>query len=106
MTDIRLPKQVIDGIEDRWWSRFNKDRRRTSQRIDERLERLRAHRNNIGRYRRLLNTELSDLEREFVDRRLSEEVMAMQLLTADMPPLVMDQPANEQMVGRSGEDQP
>ncbi|KWV57482.1 hypothetical protein AS156_39865 [Bradyrhizobium macuxiense] len=74
--------------------------------MDERLERLRAHRNNIGRYRRLLNTELSDLEREFVDRRLSEEVMAMQLLTADMPPLVMDQPANEQMVGRSGEDQP
>jgi hypothetical protein len=31
--------------------------------IDENLARLRAHRNNVHRYRRLLATRLSDLER-------------------------------------------
>ncbi|WP_338028075.1 hypothetical protein [Bradyrhizobium oropedii] len=106
MTEIRLPKQVIDRIEDRWWSRFNQDRQRTSEQIDERLERLRAHRNNVGRYRRLLGTELSDLERDFVNRRLSEEMAAMQVLTADIPTLVLAPPANEQIVGQSGESQP
>jgi hypothetical protein len=37
------------------------------------LERLRAHRNNIHRYQRLLATHLSDLERDFIQRRLGEE---------------------------------
>ncbi|MGY2903388.1 hypothetical protein [Bradyrhizobium sp. URHC0002] len=37
------------------------------------LERLLAHRGNIDRYRRLLATRLSDLERSFIERRLSEE---------------------------------
>ncbi|QOZ38097.1 hypothetical protein XH92_24380 [Bradyrhizobium sp. CCBAU 53421] len=74
--------------------------------MDERLERLRSHRNNIARYRRLLKTELSDLERDFINRRLSEETIAMQRLTADIPPLVVDQPANDEIVGRSGEAQP
>jgi hypothetical protein len=36
---------------------------------------LRTHRNNIARYRRLLQTKLTDLERQFIERRLSE-VMA------------------------------
>ena len=30
--------------------------------IDEQLARLRAHRNNIARYRRLLKTKLTDIE--------------------------------------------
>ncbi|MHC2334677.1 hypothetical protein [Bradyrhizobium sp. USDA 4454] len=106
MTEIRLPKQVIDRVEDRWWSRFNRDRLRASEQIDERFERLRAHRTNVGRYRRLLGTELSDLERDFVNRRLSEEMTAMQALTADIPPLVLDPPANAQIVGQSGEGRP
>jgi hypothetical protein len=41
--------------------------------IDEQLARLRTHRNNIARYRRLLKTKLSDVERQFVERRLSKE---------------------------------
>ena len=41
--------------------------------LDVNLERLRAHQKNIGRYRRLLATHLSDLERSYLQRRLSEE---------------------------------
>ena len=41
--------------------------------IDENLARLRVHRNNVHRYRRLLATQLSDLERAYIERRLSEE---------------------------------
>jgi hypothetical protein len=37
------------------------------------LERLRAHRNNIHRYQKLLATHLSDLERAYIKRRLTEE---------------------------------
>ena len=37
--------------------------------IDENLARIRAHRNNIQRYRRLLATRLSDLERAYVEKR-------------------------------------
>jgi hypothetical protein len=53
-----------------------------TQMIDEKLARLRAHRNNIHRYRRLLNTRLSDLEREFLLKRLSEEQCAIDALSA------------------------
>jgi hypothetical protein len=35
--------------------------------------RLQAHRSNIGRYRRLLETRLSEVERSFIEKRLSEE---------------------------------
>ena len=104
MTGIRLPKQVIERIEERWWSRFSKEKQRTSELIDERLERLRTHRNNIGR--RLLNTELSDLERKFIERRLSEEKMAMQILVADIPPLAVARPPDDGIINRSGEAQP
>jgi hypothetical protein len=48
--------------------------------IDENVARLRAHGNNIGRYRRLLKTTLSCLEREFIERRLNEEKVAMDSL--------------------------
>ncbi|MBR0718675.1 hypothetical protein [Bradyrhizobium liaoningense] len=41
--------------------------------IEENLARLRAHRNNIRRYERLLTTQLSDLERAFIAKRLEEE---------------------------------
>lgn len=39
--------------------------------IDDQLAH--AHRNNIQRYRSLLQTNLTDFERQFVERRLSEE---------------------------------
>jgi hypothetical protein len=50
--------------------------------IDEKLARLRVHRNNVHRYRRLLSTRLSDLEREFLSKRLSEEQIAIDALSA------------------------
>ncbi|WP_454628283.1 hypothetical protein [Bradyrhizobium cenepequi] len=51
---------------------------------DEKVSRLRAHDSNISRYRRLLETKLSELERGFVERRLNEERLAMQSL-ANLP---------------------
>jgi hypothetical protein len=49
--------------------------------IDEQFARLRAHRNNVLRYRKLLATYLSDLERAYIERRLSEERASMEALT-------------------------
>ena len=40
------------------------------------------HRRNIRRYRRLLRTPLTDLERKFVLRRVGEEKSALQVLLA------------------------
>ena len=37
--------------------------------LDEDVARIRAHRNNIHRYRRLLGTRLSDIERQCIERR-------------------------------------
>jgi hypothetical protein len=48
--------------------------------IDEQFARLRAHRNNVLRYRRLLATYLSDVERAYIERRLSEEPASMEAL--------------------------
>lgn len=39
--------------------------------------RLQAHRRNIDRYRRLLETKLSELERQYLEKRLSEEQATM-----------------------------
>jgi hypothetical protein len=55
--------------------------------IDENFARLRAHRNNIYRYRRLLGTQLTDLERDYIKRRLSEEQTSMETLSQDIFPL-------------------
>jgi hypothetical protein len=55
--------------------------------IDESLARLRAHRNNIHRYRQLLKTRLTDLERNYVERRLIEGEAAMQSLSDSTFPL-------------------
>jgi hypothetical protein len=49
--------------------------------IDENLARLQTHRNNIHRYRRLLGTQLSELERQYLERRLSEERTAIEMLS-------------------------
>jgi hypothetical protein len=38
-----------------------------------------AHRNNIKRYERLLDTQLTDIERDFIDIRLSEERAALRI---------------------------
>ncbi|CUT98342.1 hypothetical protein ABIB94_002759 [Bradyrhizobium sp. JR7.2] len=57
---------------------------------DEKLARLRAHRNNVHRYRRLLSTRLSDLEREFLMKRLSEEQIAIDALSTTTFPFSLN----------------
>lgn len=54
---------------------------------DEQLVRLKVYSNNVQRYRRLLNGNLTEQERQFVERRLTEEQLAIQRLTADGLPL-------------------
>lgn len=58
-------------------------------------ERLRAHRNNIHRYRRLLATRLSDLERAYIERRLTEERARVQALLQHAPPGRPSAPSGE-----------
>ena len=48
--------------------------------------RLRTHRNNVQRYRQLLATRLTDLERQFIQKRLSEEQSAIEILSAETFP--------------------
>ena len=55
--------------------------------IDEKLARLSAHRNNIQRYRRLLATHLSELERSYIQKRLREEEEASAALLQSKFPL-------------------
>ena len=45
-----------------------------------RIVQLRTHQTNIDRYENMLKTELSDVERQFVLRRLSEERFTIALL--------------------------
>jgi len=61
--------------------------------IDQKLTRLRTHRNNISRYRRLLKTPLTDFEREFIERRMTEERSAFEALAAGTFPLTFDLPS-------------
>ena len=47
---------------------------------DLRAASIRSHRDNIRRYKRILGTDLTDLERQFVIRRLAEERSAIRNL--------------------------
>ena len=49
--------------------------------LERKLAALRAHRNNIRRYRRLLGTNLTDIERAFISKRIEEEEQALQSLS-------------------------
>jgi hypothetical protein len=49
---------------------------------------VKAHRGNIERYRRLLRSRLTEVEREFLERRLAEERSALHRLLARNPSLV------------------
>ena len=53
--------------------------------IDQQLARLRTHRSNIQRYRNLLKTSLTELERQFVQKRLTEEQSNLDTLTTSLP---------------------
>jgi hypothetical protein len=56
--------------------------------IDQHLAQLRTHRRNINRYRALLQTKLTVLERDFIDRRIAEEEAAVNALAPDTFPSV------------------
>src|ERR1700759_392202 len=56
-------------------------------RFEENLARIHTHRNNIHRYRRLLRTELSDLERDFIGSRMTDEKAALDALVAKTFPM-------------------
>ncbi|WP_456622038.1 MULTISPECIES: hypothetical protein [unclassified Bradyrhizobium] len=60
--------------------------------LDEDFARIRVHRNNIHRYRRLLETSLSDLERQFIERRLSEEQAALDARASETFPVAFTLP--------------
>lgn len=60
--------------------------------LDEKFARLRTHRNNVGRYQRLLKTELTELERQFIEKRLAEERFAMEKVAASVFPLTFQIP--------------
>ena len=53
--------------------------------IDQQLARLRTHRSNIQRYRNLLRTSLTELERQFVQKRLTEEQSNLESLATSLP---------------------
>jgi len=58
--------------------------------IDEKFALLRTHRNNIARYRRLLETKLTEYERQYIERRMSEENTAMEKLAASTFPIAFE----------------
>lgn len=53
--------------------------------IDQKFVRLRTHRRNVQRYRNLLQTSLTDLERQFVQKRLTEEQSNIESLANSLP---------------------
>lgn len=60
--------------------------------IDDKLAHIRSTVNNIRRYRRLLETQLTDIERQFIERRLSEERATLDTLQAETFPMAFRVP--------------
>ena len=60
--------------------------------MDDKLALLRAHRTNVNRYQRLLGTKLTEFERGFIERRLSEERSAIEKLAASTFPISFQTP--------------
>ena len=48
--------------------------------METRIVQLRTHQKNMSRYENMLKAELTDVERQFVQRRLSEERFTIALL--------------------------
>jgi len=60
-----------------------------------RIVQLRTHQTNIDRYENMLKTQLSDVERQFVQRRLSEErftIALLQFMSPSAPSSGYDRP--------------
>lgn len=69
--------------------------------FEQNLARIRTHRNNIHRYRRLLLTELSDLERDFIDRRMADEQATLDTLIAETFPVIFPLPKDSSSTSSS-----
>ena len=54
--------------------------------LDENAARLRAHRNNVQRYRQLLTTQLSELDRAYIEGQLAEERASIEALSQKTSP--------------------
>jgi hypothetical protein len=67
--------------------------------IDENFALMRAHSHNIVRYRKLLKTSLTDLERQFLERRVAEEQSALEKIAASTFPLAFRIPAPPVIMG-------
>ena len=79
----RRPAHFFCGGAAIWNEReFQQQYLEDNRMIDENWDHLRARRNNVRRYRRLLQTELTELERQYIERRLNEEKSAMESLTS------------------------
>ena len=53
--------------------------------FEENLALLRTHHKNVQRYRQLLGTSLTDFEREYIGKRILEEQLAIETLSANAP---------------------
>jgi hypothetical protein len=54
--------------------------------MDEKIARLHTHEKNIDRYQGLLKTQLSEVEKQYLERRLSEERFSIAMLDFMSPP--------------------
>lgn len=66
---------------------------------DENLALTSVHRNNLARYRKLLKTSLTNLERQFLERRVAEEQAALEMIAASTFPRTFRMPAPPVTVG-------
>ena len=66
------------------------------------VARIRTHRNNIHRYRSLLRTKLSDLERDFIGTRMADEQVSLDALIAATFPVTFPLPRDSSPIASSG----
>jgi hypothetical protein len=78
----RAHSRHLDALEARWRSPS-----------PENWEHLRARWNNVRRYGQLLQTELTELERRHIERRLNEERSAIESITSSTAPLGVEEHA-------------
>lgn len=67
--------------------------------VDDKLSRIRSRTSNIRRYRRLLKTDLTELERGYILRRLSEEERALTELMSETFPLSVGSSSHAREMG-------
>jgi hypothetical protein len=70
--------------------------------LDENLARIRTRHNNIHRYRKMLKTKLSDLEREFIEKRMADEQTALDALVAETFPVTFPFPKESSSTSSRG----